>query len=373
MARAFCGERVIHAGLIAGPRFDDEPFPAGIEWIDAAHPYPDALSERAGVVALDLAARAHDAGTLIVLLSGGASSMLAAPSGVTIADKAAAAKALMAAGVGIDGLNCVRKHLSSIKGGWLGAAAGTCVTLALSDVHAPLEDDPAVIGSGPTTADPTTFSDALEVIERSGARVPAAVIDRLASGARGEVAETPKRGDPRLADCVFHIIGTRRTAMAGAESAARRLGYSVVVVERPIAGEAREAGRDFVRAARAACARSSSICVIAAGETTVTVRGDGRGGRNQEFVLGALDELGGPGELVLGSVGTDGIDGSTPAAGAIGDARSRQRARARGLDADAALRRNDAYSFFSALDDLVHWGPTGTNVGDVHVLLSRTG
>ena len=373
MARAFCRERVIRAGLIAGPRFDREPLPAGIEWIDAAHPHPDAVSERAGQMALGLAARVHDTGTLIVLLSGGASSMLAAPAGVTIADKAATAKALMAAGVSIDGLNCVRRHLSSIKGGWLAAAAGRCVTLALSDVHALIEDDPAVIGSGPTMADPTTFSDALEVIERSGARVPAAVMDRLASGARGDVEETPKPGDPRLARCVFHVIGGRRTAMAGAESAARRLGYPVVIVERPIAGEAREAGRDFVRAARASCARSSSMCVIAAGETTVTVRGDGRGGRNQEFVLGALGELDGHDDLVLGSVGTDGIDGSTPAAGAIADSRTAERARAQGLDADAALRRNDAYSFFAALDDLVQWGPTGTNVGDVHVLLSRTG
>ena len=371
MASAFCEENAVDAGVVAGPRpADGASLPRRLEWIDAAHPLPDPSSARAARSALALAARARGDGTLVVLLSGGASSMLAAPAGIGLAEKGAAASALMAAGVGIAGLNCVRKHLSSIKGGWLAAAARTSVTLALSDVHTPVEDDPAVIGSGPTSADPSTYAEALGIITASGVRVPAAVLDHLSRGVRGEIAETPKPGDPRLARASFHVIGSRRTALAGAEAAARRLGYAVRVIEAPTSGEARDAALAFVRSGVKALGDSQGpVCVIGAGETTVTVRGDGSGGRNQEFVLAAVPLVAGFSAAVLASVGTDGIDGPTTAAGAIADETSAQRAADAGLDQAESLSRNDAHGFFRSLNDLIEWGPTGTNVGDVHVLL----
>lgn len=362
--------------LIAGPDASGALRWPEADWIDAPHPSPDERSERAGRGALALAFAVPDDGLLLVLLSGGASSMLAVPAeGVTLADKAAASAELMKAGVPIAPLNCVRKHLSAIKGGLLAAAAGwRTVTLALSDVPGPVEDDPAVIGSGPTAPDPTTFADARSIVEGSGAAVPVRVRAWLDAGARGEVAETPKAHDPGPERARFEIVGSRRTAMDGAAAAAAAHGYAVTVVEPPTGGEAREAGRRFAEAAAAMAGDPGRpLCVIASGETVVTVTGNGRGGRNQEFVLGALPVLEARAvrgaTAVLGSAGTDGIDGPTDAAGAIVDATTSQRARDAGLDVAAALRGNDAYPVLRALGDLLTWGPTGTNVGDLHVLV----
>lgn len=312
-------------------------------------------------------------GRLVVLLSGGASALLAAPvEGVTLEDKIATAQALMRAGLAIGELNCVRKHLSRIKGGRLAVAAGgNTLTLAISDVHGPIPDDPSVIGSGPTVADPTTFAQALEIVRNVS--VPTAVRRHLERGARGDVAETLKPDDG-LAPGTYEVIGNRQTALEGAAVAARILGYTVHVVPNPIEGEAREASQKFLRDARQTLAgvseTSAGVCILAAGETTVTVTGSGLGGRNQEFALAAVPELAAFGRTaVLASVGTDGVDGPTDAAGAIVDSTTRERARRIGLDWESTLAANDAYHFLRPLGDLVMWGPTGTNVGDVQMLL----
>ena len=308
---------------------------------------------------------------LVVLLSGGASAMLTMPAaGVTLENKVRAARALLRAGVPIDGLNCVRKHLSDVKGGRLGAAAFRSLTLAISDVHGPIADDPSVIGSGPTVADPTTFADALQIV-RGLAGVSAEVRDYLERGAHGEVAETIKPDDPRLARAFYEVIGNRGTALSGAARVAEALGYTVGVLEEPTDGEARKAALAFVaRARRIAADGPRPLCILAAGETTVAVRGNGRGGRNQEFALAATPLVGSLGRAaVLASAGTDGVDGPTDAAGALVDSSTLQRSQRSGVDWQSSLANNGAYDFFEPLGDLIMWGPTGTNVGDVHVLL----
>jgi hydroxypyruvate reductase len=338
----------------------------------AGHPSPNAESVRAAERALALAAESRARGGLLVLLSGGASAMLAAPvEGVDLDAKQQTARLLMRAGAAIDELNCVRKHLSRIKGGRLAAAAGTTVTLALSDVHAPIADDPSVIGSGPTVADPTTFADAAAIVERYRVELPSDVRDHLAAGLRGAAEETVKAGDPRIGSSSYTVVGSRQTAADGARRTAVDLGYEVVLVDQVIAGEASRAGEAFVSAALRSASGRRPICVLGSGETTVTVRGSGSGGRNQEFVLGSLArlEVQGGRSLVIGSAGTDGIDGPTTAAGALADETTIERALALGLNPRAALEHNDAFPFFAALRDLIVWGPTGTNVGDLHVVL----
>jgi glycerate 2-kinase len=361
------------AGLVAGPRAHDSELPPSLEWFDASHPSPNVMSEAAGRRALALAEESRSRGGLIVLLSGGASSMLAVPAaGLSLADKVLTARALMNAGVPITDLNCVRKHLSAVKGGRLAASALRTLTLAISDVHEPIADDPAVIGSGPTVADPTTYSDALAIVRRAGVMesLPATVVAHLERG--GD--ESPKPGDPRLVQSTYEVIGNRQIAMEGAARAARSLGYRVSIIEAPTNGEAREAGAAF--ATQALRDRGGQPwCVIASGETTVHVHGMGRGGRNQEFALGALPVLDAlqpnDGAVVLASAGTDGIDGPTEAAGAIVDVTTSARAVERGLRPEAALAANGAYDFFAPLGDLIMWGPTGTNVGDLHVMLAH--
>jgi hydroxypyruvate reductase len=269
--------------------------------------------------------------------------------GLTLEDKQRATQALMHDGRAIDELNCVRKHLSAIKGGRLTAAcAGHVLTLAISDVVAPVEDDPSVIGSGPTVPDPSTFADALATVAavRQQDAVPPAVRALLERGARGELAETPKPGDPVFARAAYRLIGTRRTAMRGAVARAASLSYQTIAVESPVVGEARDAGRSYVRQLLALTdGMAGPVCVVASGETTVTVTGRGKGGRNQEFVAGALAALAAaPRPIILCSVGTDGIDGPTDAAGAWADQFTAAAATAAGLDVAAVLANNDAYT-----------------------------
>ena len=369
--RAMLGSTALGAGLVAGPRARDAVLPPSLEWFDASHPAPNAMSEAAGRRALALAEESRSRGGLIVLLSGGASSMLAVPAaGLSLADKVHTARALMNAGVPIADLNCVRKHLSAVKGGRLAASARRTLTLAISDVHGPIADDPAVIGSGPTVADPTTSSEALAIVRRAGVleSLPATVVAHLERG--GD--ESPKPGDQRLVQSTYEVIGNRHIAMEGAARAARSLGYTVSIIETATNGEAREAGAAFAtRGLRDPAGQP--LCVIASGETTVHVQGAGRGGRNQEFALGALSVLDAyqptGGAIALASAGTDGIDGPTDAAGAIVDITTTRRAAQKGLRPHAALASNGAYDFFAPLGDLIMWGPTGTNVGDLHVML----
>jgi hydroxypyruvate reductase len=371
-ARGLFGD-LIQAGLIVGvePAADLEQR-GRFQVIVGGHPTPSAASERGGRRALELAASLRSDETLVVLLSGGASALMAVPAdGVTLEDKQAATRQLLRAGADIHALNTVRKHLSAIKGGWLAArASGSCLAFAISDV---VGDDLSVIGSGPTVPDASTFRDALDIIRSFGGEdaYPRAVIDRLANGAQGQVPETPKPGDSKLVRAQTTVIGGRRNAMEGAIHEAESLGYHVIRIDDAVVGEARVAGPSHLRAVVAKAASTGRpACVVSSGETTVRVAGDGKGGRNQEFALACADALAAiGGTAVMTSVGTDGIDGPTDAAGALVDSTTLERARAARLQPQAFLERNDSYQFFQALGDLVQTGPTGTNVGDLQVIL----
>ncbi len=366
-------ETRLMCGVVSGPQ-GARSLPAVIDAIAGSHPLPDAESVRAADRALAIAAMIRDRrGLLLALLSGGGSAMLAmAAEGITLAEKGSTIDRLSRAGVPIAGLNCVRKHLSAIKGGRLAVAVdGHCLTLAISDVHSP-PDDPSTIASGPTVADPSTFRDALQVIDAARVRVTPAVLDLLERGAAGQIAETPKLDDARLRSTAFRVIANRRTAMAGAAHSAKERGYDVHLVDDAVTGEAAVAGKAFVERALAGLTTRGRGCAIASGETTVTVRGPGRGGRNQEFVLGAALELARrETRVVVCSAGTDGIDGPTDAAGGVVSSATMGEARARGVDLERALARNDAYAALEALGGLVTWGSTHTNTGDIHVLLKE--
>jgi glycerate 2-kinase len=362
-------------GAVAVGSHDGHRVPSTVAWYTGGHPTPTSASVEAARAALAMARQVPPDGQLVVLLSGGASALLSLPAdGLTLEDKQRASQAVMHDGRAIDALNCVRKHLSAIKGGQLAAACrGRVLTLAISDVVAPVEDDPSVIGSGPTVPDPSTFAEALAIVNAVQARasVPDAVRARLERGAQGAIAETPKPGDPVFARATYRLVGTRRTAMDGAIAHATTLGYTTIRIDSAIVGEARDAGRAYVRQLLAVTnGMTGPLCVVASGETTVTVTGKGRGGRNQEFVAAALEALAAsPRPVILCSVGTDGIDGPTDAAGAWADGETAAAAVRSGLDVNAHLADNDVYRFHEALGTLVRTGRTDTNVGDVQVAL----
>ncbi len=369
-------DRPIRRGVAVGPG-PGPSMPEGLAWYRGSHPIPDADSVQAGRAALRCAADAPASGCLVVLLSGGASALLTMPApGVSLAEKVETTRVLLEAGVPIHELNCVRKHLSGVKGGRLAQATpGRVLTLAISDVVLPVEDDPGVIGSGPTVHDATRFAEALAIVERPaiGPRVPAGVRRLLEQGCDGLVDETLKT-PPAPDRVMYRVVGSRRDAMSGAAEAARRFGYDVTRIVEPVIGEARVAGtKHAARAVEAASGSTGPWCVVSSGETTVTVSGGGRGGRNQELALAAVEAIGGLRAVaVLASVGTDGVDGPTDAAGAVVDTETALRARARRLGPPSAyLAENDAYAYFDQLGDLVRTGPTGTNVGDLQVMLGR--
>ena len=343
---------------------------------EAGHPLPTAGSVAAARRALDVARAADRDAVLVVLISGGASAMMALPvDGVTLEDKQQTVRLLLLGGADIHQLNTVRKHVSAIKGGQLAAVSrARVVTLAVSDV---IGDDLSMIASGPTVPDGTTFHAALRVLDDRGGRAayPRSVVEHLERGEAGLVPETPKPGDARLAHSSARVIGNRLTAVEGARTAAEGLGYHVQVIDEPIVGEARRAALPLLNAARTAAAGdvppSQRLCVLAAGETTVTVTGGGKGGRNQELALAMLPHLDTLGDrVVAASVGTDGIDGPTDAAGALVDSTTAQRAAAAGLLAGTYLEANNSYAFFDVLGDVIRTGPTGTNVGDLQIILT---
>jgi hydroxypyruvate reductase len=292
--------------------------------------------------------------------------------GISLEAKQQTAKTLMAQSADIYELNTVRKHLSGIKGGRLAAASrGHVLTLAVSDV---VGDDLSVIASGPTVADESTFADALGVLSARGgaALYPQEVVAHLRRGVAGDIPESPKQGDPRLAHAPAHVIGPQRGAIDGARRAAEALGYHVHVVAEPITGEARLSARSHLAMVSDALdSLPRPLCVISSGETTVTVVGRGRGGRNQEFALAMAPLLGTIGSsVVAASIGTDGIDGPTDAAGAVVDPTTLRRAEANGLaPSQTFLDDNNAYEFFDRLGDLIRTGPTNTNVGDLQIIL----
>lgn len=340
-----------------------------VEVVEAAHPVPDEAGRAAGGRILALAAGLGPDDLLLCLVSGGGSALLSVPPpGVALAEKQAVNRALLASGAGIHEMNAVRKHLSRIKGGRLAAAAhpARCHAVLISDVPG---DDPATVASGPTVADPTTVDEARAVAARYGIPVPASVEAWWAS----PEAETPKPGDPLLARSTARVAAAARDALEAAARVARAAGCEPFVLGDAIEGEARAAGRAHADAALRARRRGRPVrppCVLlSGGETTVTVRGGGRGGRNAEFLLAlacALDDS--PGVFAL-AADTDGIDGTETNAGAVYAPGLVARARARGLDPRAALDRNDGYGFFAALGALVETGPTLTNVNDFRAIL----
>jgi hydroxypyruvate reductase len=344
-----------------------------IRVVEAGHPLPDERGRAAAAEILQLVRGAGPDDLVVCLISGGGSALAPAPvPGIGLADKQTVTRLLLETGATINELNTVRKHLSFLKGGQLARAASpaSVVALLLSDV---IGDPVDVIASGPTAPDPTTFADALAVLEGFGlrARVPDSVRAHLEAGARGDVPDTPKPDDPAFARVTNVVIGNNRLVATAATEEAARLGYPPLFLTRQIQGEAREVARVFAAVLRDAAAAGAPVgrpgCLLAAGETTVTVRGPGKGGRCQEFCLALapmLAEL--PGVVVL-AAGTDGSDGPTDAAGAVVDPTTVARARALGLDPRPALAANDAYTFFSGLGDLVVTGPTGTNLLDLYL------
>jgi hydroxypyruvate reductase len=363
----------IRGGIVIGTHLPSE-LPPQLEWIQSSHPLPDERSVAAGRRALDVARRTDPGDTLVVLLSGGASALMAVPAGdLTLEDKRTAVNALLKGGADITALNTIRKHLSAVKGGRLAAAAsGPTVCLAISDV---VGDDLSVIGSGPTVPDPSTYADAWKYIDQFGVErlLTEPAKNYLRSGLEGSIPETPKAGDVRFERSVTRVIGGRFNAMSGAAETARSLGYDVVLSEEPIVGDARTMGPALLDRARSlAAGRQRPMAVIASGETTVRVVGKGRGGRNQEIALSVARALAeDAADIAVGSVGTDGIDGPTDAAGAYVDRTTVQRAAERSLDPDAYLADNNAYAFFQNLDDLIITGPSTTNVGDLQIVLFR--
>ncbi|MBI1736786.1 MAG: glycerate kinase [Candidatus Rokubacteria bacterium] len=339
-----------------------------IRLAEARHPVPDARGQAAAETLVALAESAGADDLVLFLVSGGGSALTPAPAPpVTLEEKQSVTRLLLAAGATIGELNAVRKHLSRVKGGRLARAAAPArlVTLALSDV---IGDPLDVIASGPTAPDPTMFRDALDVLERRGvrARVPGSVRARLDAGARGEIEETPKPGDPLFARVANVVIGNNTLVTDAALAAAQRLGLRPALLTRALEGEAREVARDVVARIRSA---PRGTCLIAGGETTVTVRGGGSGGRCQEFALAAAVELAGTDDVVVLAAGTDGTDGPTDAAGAVVDGTTVARAAARGLDAAGALDANDAGTLLAATADLIITGPTNTNLLDLYVAL----
>ena len=382
-------------GLVV-TRYGHDALCERLEVVEAAHPVPDAAGRAAAGRILELAGGLGADDLLICLFSGGGSALLALPApGVTLEDKQVVNKTLLRSGATIAEINCVRKHLSAIKGGRLAAAAhpARVVTYVISDVPG---DDPSVIASGPTVPDPTTYAEALEVLAHYGIDGPAALLEHLRAGAASEVEETPKCGDPAFAADELTMLATAADALAAAAGCARAAGVAPLVLGDDLEGEARDRGGAHAALA-IACARGGETALIglreavargaahlvdpvlfvpqaplvllSGGETTVTVHGSGRGGRNTEYLLGLALALDGHPAISALAGDTDGIDGSEDNAGALVTPDTLVRARQAGVDPVAALAANDAYGVFAALGDLVVTGPTRTNVNDFRAVL----
>ncbi len=342
--------------------------------VEAGHPVPDEQGEAAAREILARASSLDSDDLLLVLVSGGGSSLLSLPvDGIPMADLKAVTRALLASGAPIQDMNTVRKHLSAIQGGRLAAATRARVlALVVSDVTG---DDPTHIASGPVAPDPTTYRDAQEILARFEVAVPETIARHLERGARGEVAETPKPGDAVFARVENRVIATAHASLMAAAAFAQAHGFTPLVLGDSITGESREVAK--VHAAIARQLRQHShpfrppVAVISGGETTVTIRGDGRGGRCSEFLLSLAIDLDGLAGTWGLACDTDGIDGSEENAGAVLAPDSMDRARALGLAPKRMLARNDGYGFFAALGDLVVTGPTLTNVNDFRLVLVR--
>ena len=340
-----------------------------IEVVEAAHPVPDLAGREAAERILKMVQGLGADDLVLCLISGGGSALLALPApGLTLQDKQAINRALLKSGANITEMNCVRKHLSAIKGGRLGAAChpARVVTLTISDVPG---DDPAVIASGPSVPDRTTFAEARAILDKYAITEPQAVLAHL----RAARDETPKPGDPRLARCEMHMIAAPQQSLEAAAEVARKAGVTPVILGDSLEGEAREVALVHAGIARQVLRHGQPAprpCVLlSGGETTVTVRGKGRGGRNVEFLLALGVALGGEPDVYALAGDTDGVDGTEDNAGALLTPDTLARATAAGVDAKSRLADNDGYTFFSALGDLIKTGPTLTNVNDFRAIL----
>ena len=346
-----------------------------IKLVEAGHPIPDERGLRAASEILALARSAGADDLLIVLISGGGSALTPCPPApVTLEEERGLTRLLLATGANINELNAVRKHCSLFKGGRLAQAAipAPVLALILSDV---IGDPLDVIASGPTAPDQTSYADALAVLDRFGLRAeaPRAIVEHLERGVRGEIPETPKAGDPLFRRVQNRVIGNNSLVVDGALRAAEALGFHACLVAGSLQGEAREAAKELTRLGHSVRTSGKPVappaCLVVGGETTVTIRGNGVGGRCQEFALASALAIQGMEDVLVLAAGTDGTDGPTDAAGGLADGNTITKAARRNLDARASLEANDSYRFFSDLGDLITTGPTNTNLLDLYLLL----
>ena len=346
-----------------------------IELTEGGHPIPDAGGLKNAQRILALAQRASKKDLVVCLLSGGGSALLPLPApGITLADKQATMHELLACGATIAEINTLRKHLSAVKGGLLARAVfpATLLCMVISDV---VGDDLSTIASGPTVADPTTFADCLGIINtyQLGNRLPASVMRHIQNGAAGLETETPKPGDPVFEKGFAHICADNTAALAAAADSARHLGYRTLILSSIMEGETRYVARMHGAMAKAILKTGNPVwppaCMLSGGETTVTIQGAGKGGRNQEFCLALTDTIAGQEHIVVLSGGTDGTDGPTDAAGAVVSDRTASRAAQAGLSPARYLADNDSFTFFEKMGSLLVTGPTNTNVMDLRVVL----
>jgi hydroxypyruvate reductase len=346
-----------------------------IRLIECGHPVPDEAGVEGARTIAGIVASATEDDLIICVISGGASALLPFPAQpLTLEMKQETTRLLLNSGANINEINTVRKHLSSIKGGWLAALAypAAVLSLILSDV---IGNNLDVIGSGITAPDSSTYADAREILDRFQllSRVPFQVRERIEEGMRGENPETPKAGHPAFQKTQNLIVGSNDLALNAARARAKALGYKTLVLSSFIEGETRDVARVHAAIAKEIRANGQPLrtpgCVISGGETTVTIHGSGKGGRNQEFALAGAMDIDGLADVVMLSGGTDGTDGPTDAAGAVCDGTTLSHARARNLNAREYLMDNNSYEFFNTLGDLIKTGPTNTNVMDVRLVL----
>jgi len=351
-----------------------QPFADTLAVYEAGHPIPDDNGVRATGEVLKLLKQADEGTFVVFLISGGGSALLCCPyEGISLAEKQAVTRLLLKAGADIQELNTVRKHISAVKGGRLAEIAypAKMVSLILSDV---IGDQLDVIASGPTSPDTSTYADAMKIIQKYGLaeRMPGSVINILTKGIQGHIPETPKKGAPVFSGMNNIIIGSNAIAIEAAKKAAQRSGYKTAVLSTKLSGETSQVAKDLARAAldrKKTLPVGEKFCLIAGGETTVTVKGDGKGGRNTELALAFGIAIQGQPGITFLSAGTDGTDGPTDAAGAIVTGQMFFDAVSRGLDPQDYLVRNDSYTFFNVINGLVITGPTGTNVMDIQLIL----
>ncbi len=348
-----------------------------IRQIEAGHPVPDENGVQGAREIEHLLKNTREGDLVLVLISGGGSSLLPYPAeGISLKDKQDVTNLLLSCGADIHEMNTVRKHLSAIKGGQLArmAAPAHVMSFILSDV---IGDNLSVIASGPTAPDDSTFENALEILKRHGIdeKIPRHVLAHLKKGARGKIPETPDSRNPLFEKVHFRFIGSNQLALKAAAEKAKTLEYQPLILTNAACGEAREIAKYFAAIARQTVTHQEPlpppVCILSGGEPTVTLRGNGKGGRNQEFALAAGLEIDGLEEILIASVGTDGTDGPTDAAGGYADGEMLRKARENGLDPQTHLTQNNAYPFLERLGYLIKTGPTGTNVMDIQIILHK--